>query len=223
MAEYVVEFGKVGKPPEADGRLDAPAFHRNHAPIWSALGPYLENASGDVLEVGSGTGQHVVAFAAKTPKLTWWPSDPNDKHRVSIDAWLRHTGLANVRSPLRLDMSASDWRRDQPDVLPASFRAMVCINVLHISPWSMGEGLLRCAASSLQPDGQLFVYGPFMLDGRHIAPSNAAFDASLRRENAAWGVRDTAAIGVEAQRHGLQLADIVEMPANNFVLIVKRR
>jgi len=228
MAEYVVEFGKVGKPPEPDGRLDAPAFHRNHTAIWAVLCPYLEAASGNVLEIGSGTGQHVVAFAEKTPKLTWWPSDPNDKHLASIDAWRRHRGLANVRPPLRLDLSgldqaASDRRSDQPDGLPHSFRAIVCINVLHIAPWSVTEGLLRCASSSLEEDGQLFVYGPFMRDGRHTAPSNAAFDASLRRENTAWGVRDTAAIDAQAQRLGLRLAEVVEMPANNFVLIVKRR
>jgi hypothetical protein len=222
MAEYVVEFGRTGKPPEADGRLDSPSFHRNHGPIWSVLAPHLADATGDALEIGSGTGQHVVTFAAQTPGLTWWPSDPNDNHCRSIEAWRRHAGLANVRAPLRLDMSAADWRRDQPPDLPASFRAIVCINVLHIAPWSVTEGLLQCAAAALPSDGRLFVYGPFMRDGRHTAPSNAAFDESLRRGNPEWGVRDTAAIGEAARVRGLRLADIVEMPANNFVLVVTR-
>jgi SAM-dependent methyltransferase len=222
MPEYVVEFGSVGRPPEPDGRLDAPAFHRNHAPIWSVLAPHLAEASGDVLEIGSGTGQHVVAFAGKTPGLAWWPSDPNEAHRRSIEAWRRHASLGNVRPPLRNEISDSDWRRDQPAGLPESFRAMLCINVLHISPWPAAEGLLRCAATALSPDGVLCVYGPFMRDGRHTAPSNAAFDASLRCENPAWGVRDVAAICAEAERHGLRLAATHDLPANNMMLVVGR-
>jgi hypothetical protein len=222
MAEYVVEFGRVGRPPEPDGRLDAPAFHRNQAPIWSVLAPHLAEASGDALEIGSGTGQHVITFAAKTPKLTWWPSDPNPNHCRSIDAWRRHAGLANVRPPLRIDISAPDWRRLLPPELPARFRAMLCVNVLHIAPWSVSEALLDCAAQTLTPGGALFVYGPFMRDGHHTAASNAAFDASLRDENPAWGVRDISLLGEAAERRGLHITAVDAMPANNMMVTVAR-
>lgn len=222
MAEFVVEFGKVGRPPEADGRLDAPAYHRNHAAIWAAIAPFLEGRTGDALELGSGTGQHVVTFAQATPSIIWWPSDPNDKHLHSIEAWRRHAQLANVRPPMRIDISASDWRAGQREDLPQAFLAIVCINVLHIAPWRVAEGLLRCAARALQPDGRLFVYGPFMRDGEHTAPSNAAFDASLRQENAEWGVRDIADLAALAAGVGMKLAATVDMPSNNMVLVFER-
>lgn len=222
MAEFVVEFGKVGRPPEADGRLDAPAFHRNHAAIWSVLAPFLEAGSGDVLEIGSGTGQHVVAFAQASPDITWWPSDANDKHLHSIEAWRLHAQCANVRPPMRIDISAPDWRGGRPADLPPAFLAIVCINVLHIAPWRVTEGLLRCAARELTADGQVFVYGPFMCDGEHTAPSNAAFDASLRQENPEWGVRDVADLAALAARLGLRLGKTVDMPSNNMVLVFDR-
>ena len=108
MAEHVVEFGKDGRPVEPDGRLDAPAFHRNHRPIWAVLQPYLAGKSGDVIEAGSGTGQHVVDFARRTPEITWWPSDLNEQHLKSIDAWRAHAGLSNIRPPLRIDLTDPD-------------------------------------------------------------------------------------------------------------------
>src|SRR5579872_6071594 len=109
MTNFVIEFGKVGKPPEADGRMDAPAFHRNHRAIWASLGPYLVGCAGDALEVGSGTGQHIIEFARHSPDIVWWPSDANDRHLRSIEAWRRHAKLDNVRPPRRLDASAADW------------------------------------------------------------------------------------------------------------------
>src|SRR5215470_17284536 len=110
MAEYVVEFGRDGRPVEPDGRLDAAAFHRNHQPIWAVLEKFLAGKSGDVLEAGSGTGQHVVHFAHHTPDITWWPSDLNDAHLKSIAAWRAHAGRANIRPPLRIDLTATDWK-----------------------------------------------------------------------------------------------------------------
>jgi tRNA G46 methylase TrmB len=109
MAEYVVEFGKDGRPAEPDGRLDAPAFHRNHQAIWAVLQPFLAGKSGDALEAGSGTGQHVADFARRSPEITWWPSDLNDQHLKSIAAWRAHAGLANIRPPLRIDLSDPVW------------------------------------------------------------------------------------------------------------------
>jgi SAM-dependent methyltransferase len=221
MPEHVVEFGKVGKPPEADGRLDAPAFHRNHAAIWSVLAPYLQGRSGDVLEVGSGTGQHAVMFAQAAPAIAWWPSDYNDRHLVSIAGWRAHAGHANLRTPTRIDLLDADARWEQLG-LPREFLAIVCINVLHISPWTVSRHLLAAAARCLRADGHLFVYGAFMRDGDHTAPSNAAFDAGLRRDNPEWGVRDTNELSAEAERVGLRLAETVAMPANNFTLVFAR-
>ncbi|MDB5601592.1 MAG: hypothetical protein JWN71_3636 [Xanthobacteraceae bacterium] len=216
---FVIEFGKVGRPPEADGRLDSPSFHRNAAPLAAALAPYLRGVAGDALEIGSGTGQHAVALAKDHPDLVWWPTDPNDRHVASIEAWRHHSGLTNIRMPRRLDAAQSAW---DAAGWPDAFAAMLCVNVLHISSWTVSEGLFDGAARHLRPDGRLFVYGPFMRDGRHTAPSNAAFDASLRRENAEWGVRDIADLAALAGRHGLKLEAVLDMPANNFVLAIGR-
>lgn len=219
MSKFVVEFGKQGTPAAApDGRLDAPAFHRNAEPIWSALAGYLTQRSGDVLELGSGTGQHVTTYAAHTPQLTWWPSDIYETHLASIEAWRRSAGLANVCAPQRIDLTARDWTW----VPSGPLAAMLCINVLHISPWAVSENLLAGAERFLSAEGRLFIYGPFMRDGQHTAPSNAAFDASLRRQNAEWGVRDVGDLAAAAHEVGLTLSDIVAMPANNLVLVFAR-
>jgi SAM-dependent methyltransferase len=221
MPEHVVEFGKVGRPPEADGRLDAPSFHRNRAAIWSVLGPLLQHRTANVLEVGSGTGQHAAAFGAQTPKITWWPSDLNANHLASIAAWRAHSKLANLRGPLRIDLMDRDWSSEGRG-LHAPFLAILCINVLHISPWKAAEHLLGGASRCLTTDGRLFVYGPFMRDGEHTAPSNAAFDAGLRRDNPQWVVRDIADLRATAEGIGLRLAEAVASPANNFVLVFER-
>jgi SAM-dependent methyltransferase len=221
MPDFVVDFSDEGPPPQADGRLDAAAFHRNQAPIWSAIAPFLRERSGDVLEVGSGTGQHAVAYARSAPGLTWWPSDLNAHHLASIAAWRAQARLSNLRAPLRLDLAAADW--DAPvGGCPAALLAIVCINVLHIAPWRVSENLFAGAGRRLRPDGRLFVYGPFRRDGAHTAPSNAAFDASLRAQNAEWGVRDTRDLAALAGRNGLRLDDAVPMPANNFTLVFAR-
>jgi len=219
MSRFVVEFGKDGTPPAEQGRLDAPAFHRNHDAIWQALAPFLTAKAGAVLELGSGTGQHVVTFAARTPDLTWHPSDLQDSHLASIAAWRAHTGLANVAPPQRIDLADPDWTW-QPG---GALAAMLCINVTHISPWTVSENLIAGAARHLAPGGRLFVYGPFLRDGAHTAPSNADFDASLRARNAAWGLRDTRDLAALANETGLMLAEIIPMPANNFVLVFARR
>jgi SAM-dependent methyltransferase len=218
MPELAVEFGD-GTPP-ADGRLRGPAFARNHAPIWSVVGTFLHGRAGDVLEVGSGTGEHVAAYAARSPGITWWPSDIHPRHLASIAAWRAHAALANVQAPLTIDLLDAQWDAALPMRDPLT--AIVCINVLHISPWRVSENLLASAGRRLRPDGRLFVYGPFRRDGAHTAPSNAAFDASLRAQDPAWGVRDMGEIAGVAGRCGLRLADAVAMPANNFTVVVAR-
>ena len=220
MPEFTVEFGKDGPPPD-DGRLDAAAFHRNHAAIAPVLDAFLQGRAGDVLEIGSGTGQHAVAFASRWPAVTWWPTDLNDNHLRSIAAWRTHARLDNVKTPVRLDASANDWRLAALG-LPSSFVAIFCANVIHISPWAVAEGLFAGAARHLAADGRLFLYGPFKRDGQHNAPSNAAFDESLRRQNPEWGVRDIAELRALAAANQLRLAQISEMPSNNAVLTFKR-
>ena len=224
MAEYVVEFGKDGRPVEPDGRLDAPAFHRNHQPIWAVLEKFLDGKSGDVLEAGSGTGQHVVDFARRSPEVTWWPSDFNDAHLKSIAAWRAHAQLANVRAPLRIDLSDPAWCSEMHDGSgPGPLLAVFCANVIHIAPWRVAEGLFAGAPRYLRPDGRLFLYGPFKRDGKHTALSNAVFDTSLRDNNPEWGVRDIADVKALAESAGLKLTEIVEMPANNLILSFVRR
>jgi hypothetical protein len=223
MAEYVVEFGKDGRPVEPDGRLDAPAFHRNHQPIWTVLEKFLNGKSGDVLEAGSGTGQHVIDFARQTPEITWWPSDLNDAHLKSISAWRAHARLPNVRPPLRIDLSDPAWCPEMHDGNgPGPLLAVFCANVIHIAPWRIAEGLFAGSTRFLQADGQLFLYGPFKRDGKHTAPSNAMFDTSLRDNNPEWGVRDIADVRALAESVDLNLVDIAELPANNLVLTFAR-
>ena len=214
-----MEFGD-GEPPPADGRLRGPAFERNHAPIWSAIAPFLQDRTGDTLEVGSGTGQHVVAFAREAPRITWWPSDVHPRHLASIAAWRAHAGLPNVQEPMRIDLIDADWDGQLP--MQDGLLAILCINVFHITPWRVTENLLAGAGRRLRPDGRLFVYGPFRRDGAHTAPSNGAFDASLRAQDPQWGVRDTRDIAAVAERCGLRIATMAPMPANNFTLVIAR-
>jgi SAM-dependent methyltransferase len=223
MAEYVVEFGKDGRPAEPDGRLDAAAFHRNHQPIWAVLEKFLSGRSGDVLEAGSGTGQHVVHFARLTPDIIWWPSDFNERHLKSIAAWRAHAGLANVRPPQRIDLANPVWWQELRDNGgPKNWLAVFCANVIHIAPWRVAEGLFAGAGQALRADGRLFLYGPFKRAGKHTAISNAVFDTSLREGNPEWGVRDIVDVEKLGSHAGLALLETVDMPANNMILVFGR-
>ena len=223
MAEYVVEFGRDGRPVEPDGRLDAAAFHRNHQAIRAVLQRFLAGKSGDVVEAGSGTGQHAVDFARHFPEIVWWPSDLNEQHLKSIAAWRAQAGLPNVRPPLRIDLSDPDWCPEMRDGRgPGKLLAVFCANVIHIAPWRVAEGLFAGAARYLRADGRLFLYGPFKRDGKHTALSNAVFDASLRERDAEWGVRDIVDLEKLAEGVGLVLIETAEMPANNLVLTFGR-
>jgi Protein of unknown function (DUF938) len=223
MAEYVVEFGKDGGRLEPDGRLDAPAFHRNHQAIRDVLARFLDGKSGDIVEVGSGTGQHVVEFASQFPDITWWPSDLNENHLKSIEAWRTHSQLSNIRPPRRIDVSDPGWcdavrAEGGPEDLLATF----CANVIHIAPWHVAEGLVAGAGHYLRRGGMLFLYGPFKRGGRHTAESNEAFDQSLRARDPAWGVRDVEDVAKLADGAGLSLLDVADMPANNLTLVFAR-
>jgi SAM-dependent methyltransferase len=222
MPGYVAEFGKDGRRVETDGRLDAAAFHRNHQPIWAVLDRVLGDRSGEVLEAGSGTGQHVVYFARQHPDIVWWPSDLNEAHLKSIAAWRAHAGLDNVRAPLRIDLTDPAWCSEMGGAGPGQLLAVFCANVIHIAPWRVAEGLFAGSARYLRADGLLLLYGPFKRGGRHTAPSNAIFDSSLRATDAEWGIRDIADLETLAAKVGLKLREIVDMPANNLVLVFER-
>jgi len=224
VAEHRSEFASAGQPVEADGRLDAAAFHRNHAPIWAVLRKFLAGKSGDVLEAGSGTGQHVVHFARHSPDIIWWPSDLNAAHLRSIAAWSADAGLANIRPALRIDLGDPAWCHQMHDGSgPGKLLAVFCANVIHIAPWRVAEGLFAGVARYLRNDGRLFLYGPFKRDGKHTALSNSIFDTSLRGRDGEWGVRDIADVEKLAQGVGLVLVETVEMPANNLILVFGRR
>jgi hypothetical protein len=198
-----------------DARRYAPSAARNRDAILKTLSPYLP-ASGLVLEIASGTGEHTMHFAAAHSKLTFQPSDPDPDGRASTDAWTRHLGLTNVAPAIDLDVAG--------DVSP-SLKAdvVICINMIHIAPWSATVGLMRNSAMLLPIGGLLYLYGPYRRNGKHTAPTNAAFDADLHAANPAWGVRDLEAVVTLATNHGFSAPDIEAMPANNFSLIFKRR
>lgn len=194
-------------------RRSAPAALRNRKPILDVLALHLP-ASGLVLEVASGSGEHTAHFAAAQPTLTFQPSDPDALARASIDAWCE--SLLNVRPALALDASAPSWPIERAD-------AIVCINMIHIAPWRATQGLMAGAGRIVPPGGVLFLYGPFRRGGRHTAPSNAAFDQDLQRSDPAWGVRDMEAVADLAAAHGFAAPLVAEMPANNFSLVFRRQ
>jgi SAM-dependent methyltransferase len=223
MSKFAVEFGKDGlPPPECGGRLDAPAFHRNHEAIWQAIAGFLDGKAGSVLEIGSGTGQHAAAFARQAPHLIWWPSDVRPSHLTSIAAWWREAGLANLRAPQRIDLMEPDWSWTG-DPGEGSPTAILCFNVLHISAWRVAQNLFAGAGRMLPRGGYLLLYGPYKRGGIHTAPSNAAFDESLRARDPDWGVRDVDDVTALAQASGLSLVKLTEMPANNLVLAFEHR
>ncbi len=199
---------------EADGRRFAPAAARNSGPILAVLERVLP-PRGLVLEISSGTGEHAVAFAERLPQLVFQPSDTDPDALASIEAWRRHAGLPNVRAPVELDVHRTPWPlRERPD-------AILCINMIHIAPWSACLALFDGAASWLAPGGPLVLYGPYREGGAHTAPSNAEFDANLRARDARWGVRDLDEVAAEAATRGFALEGIVATPANNRTVIFR--
>ncbi len=197
----------------------AAAAERNRAPILEALSPLLP-AAGRILEVASGPGVHMVAFAEARPALHWQPSDPDPAARASIAAWIADAGLANVAQPLDLDMTRPDWHEQAGSA--GDFDGLVTINLLHVAPWTACEGLMAGAARLLRPGAFLFVYSPFMRDGQHNSEGNRQFDRSLRAQNPVLGLRDVNDVAACAAHTGLTLEGIVEMPANNRSLIFRK-
>ena len=198
--------------PNANARLHAPATARNKEPILGVLRRVLP-PRGLVLEIASGTGEHVAHFAAALPHLVFQPSDANGANLASIAAWA--AALANVAAPIVLDVHRQPWPVARAD-------ALVCINMIHISPWSAAAALFEGAAAALPPTAPLVLYGPFKRDGRHTAPSNAEFDESLRARDPSWGVRDLGEVADLAASKGFGAPEIFPLPANNLAVVFVR-
>jgi hypothetical protein len=190
----------------------APAAQRNREPIREVLARVLPDA-GTVLTIAEGSGEHAVHFAQAFPALTWQPSDIDPEALASISAWRDETALPNLAAPIALDVTESSWPIEQA-------AAITCINMIHISPWEATLGLFAGAARTLASGALLYLYGPYRFGGSFTAPSNEAFDASLRSRDSRWGVRDVK--DLEAVATGFTLREIVAMPANNHSLVFRR-
>jgi SAM-dependent methyltransferase len=197
-----------------DARETAPSAERNKQPILEVLARVLP-PRGLVLEIGSGTGQHVAHFAKALPALTFQPSEMDLERHASIEAWVAAGKLSNVKPPLAIDLTKHPWPVTAAD-------AIVCINVIHISPWEATLALMAGAGTILPAGGVLVTYGPYRRDGAHTSPSNAAFDASLRARNPLWGVRDLDEVAEVAGPQGLALEEVVAMPANNLTVVWRK-
>jgi SAM-dependent methyltransferase len=198
----------------AADRLVSPSAERNKDPVADVLKRVLPDR-GLVLEVSSGTGQHVVHFARAMPNLDWQPTERDEDNLKSIASWRAAEALANLLEPMRLDVVEQPW-------LVSSAAAVVCLNMIHIAPWAAAEALIRGAEGILAPGGLLFLYGPYRRGGEHTAPSNEAFDRQLRAKNSEWGVRDLEDVARFAGHHGFGAPEIYEMPANNLSVVLRK-
>ena len=197
----------------AGARRSAPAAQRNREPIAEVLREWLP-ASGRVLEIASGTGEHIVYFAERFPALEWQPSDIHPDALASIDAWRVAAALPNVRPPLSIDAASRDWPIDRAD-------ALLSINMVHISPWTSALGLIEGAARLLPRGGPLILYGPWLSDDVATAPSNLAFDSDLKQRDPQWGLRRVEDFEAKAKQSGLRLIERRAMPANNMMLLYR--
>lgn len=198
--------------PSAEAKRTAPATERNRDAITQVLKGCLP-PQGTVLEIASGTGEHIIHFAAQFPHLDWQPSDSDPLALASITAWRAESGSANLRTPVPVD-AATDWQvRD--------VAAILCINMVHISPWEATQGLMRNAGRLLPSGGLLYLYGPFRQQNRPTAPSNEEFDRNLKSRNSQWGLRLVEDVAQEAMESGLSLNEVIEMPANNLSLVFR--
>ena len=195
-----------------DTRLFAPSAARNRDPILAALRRHLPQF-GTVLEVASGTGEHIAYFAAALPDLSWQPTDPVPERRASIDAWV--ADLPNVALALPLDATWTEWPVSRAD-------CVLCINMIHIAPWQAAEGLVAGASRILPPHGLLALYGPYRQAGQAMKPGNAAFDADLRSRDPAWGLRELETLAALAAAAGFGPATVEPMPTDNLLVLFRR-
>lgn len=198
-----------------DQRRFAPATARNRDPIYQVLKDHFPDGDGLVLEISAGSGEHGIFMAPKVPHLHWQPTDIDEGALASIHAWRQAEKIENLLAPMMLNVLDDVWPVDQADVI-------ININMIHIAPPECVRGLMAGAARTLKQGGILYMYGPYKIDGAHTAPSNEAFDQSLRGRNADWGIRDLADVIAEAEKAGLQYMERIAMPANNFSVLYKK-
>jgi len=203
-------------PTPSGARQSAPACARNRDPILAVLRDLLP-ATGRVLEIAAGSGEHAVYFSAAFPNLHWQPADVDAAALASIEAWAAADGGENLAAPIRLDVTARPW-----PVADGTLDAVLCINMIHISPWAATVGLMTGAGAALKAGGVLYLYGPYKMDGRHTAPSNERFEGWLKDRDPSFGVRDLAAVQAEAEGNGLAFLEARPMPANNFSVIFRK-
>ena len=197
-----------------DARRSAPAALRNREPIADVLVGWLPKR-GTVLEVASGTGEHAIWFAERFPDLTWQPSETHPDALASINAWREESGCSNLRAPIIVDATSTDWSLDRAD-------AVLNINMVHISPWEASLGLIAGAARLLPADGSLILYGPWLNDEIETVPSNLAFDENLKARDADWGLRRVEDFAAAAAEEDFGLVEWRPMPANNLMLLFRR-
>lgn len=208
-------FEKTG-----DGRQYSPSSQRNGRYILDVLKKVLPK-EGTVLEIASGTGEHAAFFAPEFSHLTWQPSDPADDKIESIKAWIAIIPSPNLLPPIAIDAASDQWPVENQKVTPP-ITAIVCINMIHVSPWAAGQGLIAAAGRILKKGGVLYFYGAYMVDGHHTAPSNVEFDKMIRKTDSRWGLRDIRDVEKEANKQGLILKDVIPMPANNFSVVFEK-
>ena len=192
----------------------SPAAERNKEPILGVLETVLPS-EGTVLEIASGTGQHVCYFAQALPRIRWQPTEPDDASREAMSIRIGESGLGNVATPVGLDVSHPHWP------VADRYDAILCINMIHISPWSATEALMSGAARHLSPGGKLILYGPYLENGQAVQ-SNLDFDASLKQRNPQWGLRELEDVTRLAAAQGLRRQQVARMPANNLTLVFDR-
>ncbi len=201
-----------------DARQYAPATERNRKFILEVLQRVLPT-TGNILEIASGTGEHAIFFSPRLQPRQWFPSDPNPMLRESIAAWQKHSPSDNLHPPFNIDARESIWAVEKEGI---EIAAIVNINMIHISPWSTCLGLMAVAGRLLPQNGVLYLYGPYKLGGEHTAPSNMAFDESLRLQNYEWGVRNLEDVVAVAEKEGLKFVEKVQMPANNLSVVFQK-
>lgn len=205
-------------------RKFSPSTERNKGPIGSVIKPLLPSRA-TILEIASGTGEHAVHLCQELNVADWWPTDIDPVALLSIHGWRQHAALPALHAPVRLDITQPTKHVlasvRQAGAISGEIGCIICINMIHISPWIACEGLLRNASALLRQQGLLFLYGPYRRQGHHTAPSNAAFDQQLKSRNPQWGVRDLESVCELAQQEQLQLIQVTEMPANNLSVIFR--
>ncbi len=204
--------------PPNSAKKYAPATQRNREPILTVLKEALPSKV-NILEIASGTGEHAVFFAPHFPQSRWIPSDINPESLLSIAAWRKDCPTDNLQPPLTLDVAKSNWHKQ---LIKSKITAIICINMIHISPWQSCLGLMTGAGDLLPQDGILYLYGPYKVNNQHTAPSNQEFDQYLQAQNRAWGVRNLEDVVEIANQFGLKLEKTVAMPANNLSVIFQK-